>query len=259
MISPDQSAASYDEFAWFYNKYWSAEIPYQILSALDSLVFQRLATGGRVLDLCCGTGQIAAKLSERGFEVMGIDESSAMLQHARRNAPAVNFIRSDARRFEQPPIFEVAISTFDSLNHILELSELKEVFRRVHSSLVTGGKFVFDMNMEQGFFEHWENCFSILEADGVCVLQGGYDQLTGLGQYDVTLFRHIEENNWRRSDFTIIERCYSAEEIIKSLNEAGFGNVSVYDAAEDLELMDHTGRSFFSDKQRGIGEMMNAE
>lgn len=246
MISHDQkSSAPYDEFAWFYDKYWSAEIPYQILSALDSLVFNQLKRRARVLDLCCGTGQIASALSERGYDVTGIDESKAALKFARRNAPAARFIQADARRFEQPAVFDAVISTFDSLNHILALSELTEVFRRVNAALVAGGAFVFDMNMERGFFEHWEDFFSIMEADGVCVLQGEYDQVTKLGQYDVTQFRLLKENNWRRSDFSIVERCYTPDEIINALQAAGFKEVSVYDAALDLELPEHTGRSFF--------------
>jgi hypothetical protein len=77
-----------------------------------------------------------------------------------------------------------------------------------------------------------------------------------LGQYDVTLFRLMKENNWQRSDFSIVERCYTGDEIIAALQAAGFKEVSIYDAALDLELTDHTGRSFFltskaNDERRG--------
>ena len=44
----------------------------------------RLPRGGRVLDVATGTGLVAAELVRRGFEVTGVDQSSEMLDVARR-------------------------------------------------------------------------------------------------------------------------------------------------------------------------------
>jgi len=55
--------------------------------------------GERILDLCCGTGDIAFALARSGGEVLGLDFSAPMLQVARqraaRSAP-VQWIRGDA-------------------------------------------------------------------------------------------------------------------------------------------------------------------
>lgn len=40
--------------------------------------------GGPVLDLACGTGRIALLLSERGYDVVGIDDSEGMLSIFRK-------------------------------------------------------------------------------------------------------------------------------------------------------------------------------
>src|SRR5580698_10040250 len=40
--------------------------------------------GGRALDLCCGTGDIAFALAARGAEVTGVDFSEAMLEVAEK-------------------------------------------------------------------------------------------------------------------------------------------------------------------------------
>jgi SAM-dependent methyltransferase len=61
-----------------------------------------IPTGGRVLDLPCGTGRLTRMLIERGYRVTGADVSEAMLSRARDNyrdyqqqhgtqAPAVQF------------------------------------------------------------------------------------------------------------------------------------------------------------------------
>src|SRR5215210_1417655 len=75
--------SDYDRFAWFYNRYWGPEFSSPALAIYNVLLFPHIPAGCRVLDLCCGTGQIAAGLTERGFQVTGLDGSEAMLRFAR--------------------------------------------------------------------------------------------------------------------------------------------------------------------------------
>ena len=245
MIRKQASAdtSAYDSFAWFYNKYWGREIAFQMLSALEVLLVPAIPAGSRILDLCCGTGRLAALLGKRGFKVTGIDNSAAMLAFARRNAPAARFIRARAQSFKVPSVYQAAISTFDSLNHIMSLKELTEVFRRVSEALVEDGLFVFDLHTEEGFRHHWQEHRTIVETDAACILRGRYDQEAKVGRYDVTVFRLAKQ--WRRYDFVLLERCYSQREVRAALKTAGFITVSTYSAARDLGLTEHTGRWFF--------------
>ena len=50
----------------------------------DVELFRRLAaeTGGPILEIGAGTGRVAAALAESGFEVVGVDRSTAMLRLA---------------------------------------------------------------------------------------------------------------------------------------------------------------------------------
>lgn len=47
----------------------------------------RLPPGARVLDVGCGSGLLARRLVEAGFDVVGVDASSAMIDLARTQAP----------------------------------------------------------------------------------------------------------------------------------------------------------------------------
>jgi SAM-dependent methyltransferase len=238
------SDSAYDAFAWFFNKYWSREIPEQMLSAIEPLLLTRLPEHAHLLDLCCGTGQLAAALTERGYAVTGIDNSTEMLRYARHNAPAAEFVRADARRFHLPTRFDAVVSTFDSLNHFLSLEELSAVFRQTRQALAPSGWFLFDMNVERGFLAHWRDYFAIVEEDEVCVLRGEYDPEQKLGRYDITMFRR-RGRAWQRNDTTVSERCYEPEEIERELTKAGFNEPLTFDAEKDLGLTDHTGRIFF--------------
>src|SRR5712691_10276391 len=51
--------------------------------------------GDRVLDACCGTGDLAVAASRAGGAVTGLDFSEAMLERARRKAPQLEWVRGD--------------------------------------------------------------------------------------------------------------------------------------------------------------------
>jgi SAM-dependent methyltransferase len=243
-MSEEDTHAAYDRFAQVYNRHWAHEVPSQIMTVVDRLLVPEVPAGGRILDLCCGTGYTARELSRVGFEVTGLDVSEEMLRHARRNAPRARFVQADVRSFELPPVYHAALSTFDSLNHIMTIEGLAEVFRNTHRALRPGGLFLFDMNMEEGFLEHWADYFAIVEDDNACILRGAYDRERGIARYDITIFER-EGNAWQRADAVISEKYYPAKEIMRALRTAGFKKVTAYDAEKELGLAEHTGRTFF--------------
>jgi demethylmenaquinone methyltransferase/2-methoxy-6-polyprenyl-1,4-benzoquinol methylase len=52
--------------------------------------------GDRVLDACCGTGDLAIASLPFAGEIVGVDFSAAMLERARRKAPAIEWLEADA-------------------------------------------------------------------------------------------------------------------------------------------------------------------
>ena len=55
-----------------------------------------VAGGDRVLDVCCGTGDLAIAARESGGEVTGLDFSEPMLERARAKAPEIEWVSGDA-------------------------------------------------------------------------------------------------------------------------------------------------------------------
>lgn len=241
---PTASSNAYDDFAWLYSQDWGADFHRQALPALESFCLARLPPRARVLDLCCGTGDLSALLVSRGFEVTGLDSSEPMLEYARSKAPQAAFVRADARQFAFPPVFHAALSTFDSLNHILELRELIRVFENVYGALRPGGLLVFDLNMEPSFRTLWRGVSAKVSEHCVWVLRGGYDAEHRIGRAEITVFRRCE--TWRRSDITIEEKCYSEQEVMGALHRAGFRDAECREAWE-LGMLGEAGegRSFF--------------
>jgi demethylmenaquinone methyltransferase/2-methoxy-6-polyprenyl-1,4-benzoquinol methylase len=57
---------------------------------------ETVRSGDRVLDACCGTGDLAIGARRRGADVVGLDFSTAMLERARRKDPNVEWVQGDA-------------------------------------------------------------------------------------------------------------------------------------------------------------------
>jgi SAM-dependent methyltransferase len=212
---------AYDPFAWAYDRHWGNAFRGVPLAVMDEVLFPGLRQGARVLDLCCGTGHKTFDLVERGYKVTGLDGSSRMLRYARKNAPGAEFVLGDARSFAFESKFEAVVCMFDSLNHIMSIAELGEVFRCVYSALARGGSFLFDFTTQANFLRHRSGVFAFVEDDHVCINQISYDADSKAGAYEFTLFR-LQRGEWRRSDFTLEQRSYEPDEVRKSLADAGF-------------------------------------
>jgi SAM-dependent methyltransferase len=251
-VIPETAPSQYDDFAWFYHKYWGSgptSFASRVLPVVERFVLARVPPGGQILDVCCGTGQLAGILSTKGYTVTGIDGSAEMLRFARTGTPGLEVIHADARAFALPPRFDGAVCLYDSLNHLLQLGELGAAFRNVHAALKEGGAFLCDFNMQAGFEARWRGSFGIAEDDHVLVYRASYDAGTKVGRSAITMFRRQVET-WRRTDVMMYQRCYAEGEITDALRAAGFAELAVFDAEHDLHMEGQRGRSFFSGRAR---------
>jgi SAM-dependent methyltransferase len=110
--------SNYDDFALIYNRHWGPRYAENALESLESLGLSRIPAGGKVLDLCCGAGQISRMLTERGFDVVGLDASASLVGLARKNAPDAHFEVADARFFRSADRFQAAISLNDTFTRL---------------------------------------------------------------------------------------------------------------------------------------------
>jgi SAM-dependent methyltransferase len=236
----------YDRFAWLYSHHWGGDFHAQVMSVLDRLLLRLLPDRAAVLDLCCGDGRLAGALRSRGFEVTGLDGSDEMLRYARSAAPGVRFVAADARAFRLDRRFDAAVSTFDSLNHVLTLGELRKVFQNVAAVLRSGGYFAFDLNREKAYTELWPGLSAMVHDDAVSIVESQYDRDCALATCSITLFRRSRAA-WRRSDFTLTQRHHPSDEVVAGLYAAGFSPVACFDAAEDLAMTGSIGqhRTFY--------------
>ena len=101
-----------------------------------------------VLDVCCGTGLLAAELVARGYRVRGVDASAAMLARAARLlGPSVALEQAVLPELPVTGRLDAAVSTFDGLNY-LELPDFRLTLATLGDRLRQGGWLVFDLHTE---------------------------------------------------------------------------------------------------------------
>lgn len=227
--------SAYDNFAWLYNKEFS-EFARVIFPLLKDIAGDKLPDGARILDLCCGTGQLAKVLTEKGYKVTGIDGSAEMLRYAKINAPDAEFINEDARTFKLPSTYDVVFSIFDSLNHILKKTELLRTFKNTYKCLVSGGIFIFDLNTERLFMTNWKNLNNIKEtSDYFYAVHSEYDPKKRRAPFQCTIFQR-KGSGWQRSDVFLEETFYPNAEVKSLLKRAGFTNIKTHAASRERGL-----------------------
>ena len=100
-------------------------------------VEQVVRPGDRVLDACCGTGDLALEARRQGGVVTGLDFSERMLERARRKAPALEWVCGDvlALPFEDG-VFDAATVGFGVRN----VDDLEAGLRELRRVLRAGGR-----------------------------------------------------------------------------------------------------------------------
>ena len=101
--------------------------------------------GQQVLDLGCGTGLLAAALSER-CTVTGVDPAAAMLAIARQRAGGdrVNWVQADARSVRLGATFDLIVMTGHAFQVFLTDDDQRAVCRTIAAHLEPDGIFIFD-------------------------------------------------------------------------------------------------------------------
>ena len=232
---------AYTGFAQVYDLFMD-NVPYEKWSTyLEEILAEEGICDGILLDLGCGTGKMTRIMAEKGFDMIGIDNSMEMLDMAREyeydreEDSGILYLLQDMREFELYGTVRAVYSACDCLNYIMEEDELLTVFRLVNNYLDPKGLFIFDMNTSYKY-EHLlaENTIAENREEGSFIWENYYDKEEQVNEYDLTLFikesEDDKEERFLRFTETHFQRCYSLECVKQLLQEAGMELVAVYDA-----------------------------
>ncbi len=242
-----------EAFAQVYNLLWANFARDIAPRILDFYAATEIASSQQtLLDLCCGTGQLALYFLERGYRVTGIDLSEPMLDCARANtsmfvqAGQARFVQGDASSYTLDTPVGLAVSSFDALNHLPSLDALRDCFACTHAATVPGGTFIFDLNTRAGL-QRWNNINVTDTADLVVINRGIYDG--GERAYTrISGFVRIDDQaRYTRFDELVYNTVYDLAAVYDLLLQTGWQKVSFArgsDLSTSLAEPEHEGRIF---------------
>lgn len=208
-----------------------------------------------VLDAACGTGNLTIELDKRGYDMIGLDISDAMLSVAlgKKRRGNILFIKQDMRNFELYGTVDAIICAYDSINYLETLADVGLFFKNAANYLNPGGILIFDINSRYKFeYILGNNCFTLEGQDVFCSWQSRYSKRKKICRHDLTIFAQTDEGLYRRFDETQYEYYHAPEELIAMLKDTGFTDVRVFfDNDTNLEhISGKIGSSGESKRQR---------
>lgn len=239
----------YSGFASVYDELMD-NVPYEewckyICSILSSYGIDE----GLVLDLGCGSGKFTELMAERGYDMIGVDNSEEMLMMAMdkryESGHDILYLLQDMREFELYGTVRGIVSVCDCINYITEPSDLEHVFKLVNNYLDNDGIFIFDINTEYKYSEILsDNTFAENRDDCSFIWENFYDDKTKINEYDLTIFTRCDDDSeiYEKLEEIHYQRAYSVTEIESMLKEAGLNMLHIYDAYTSCEPTAHSER-----------------
>ncbi|MDP6452498.1 MAG: class I SAM-dependent methyltransferase [SAR202 cluster bacterium] len=139
--------SQYDPWADVYDSVYSYvrdDIPFYLGEALS--------VEGAVLELGCGTGRVAIPIAQTGVDVVGIDNSQAMLDQAQIKADrlgpgagSLDLVNADMRDFSLDTTFDLAIIPFRGFLALLTVEDQRRALLNIRRHLNIGGRLVFNI------------------------------------------------------------------------------------------------------------------
>lgn len=207
-----------------YLRYYTAGLtPEQTRAEADFIVEKLgLASGARLLDLCCGHGRHAIELARRGFAVTGQDLSPAALAKAQEGAQsagvAVNWVQSDMRQIEPEKGFDAVINWFTAFGYLESDAEDQKVLEAVQRALRPGGKLLIDtLNHAWLMRNYIPRGWAATPEGGLLLEERSFDLLVGRNTVTAT---YIGPNGERIATGHSV-RIYTLVELATLLSTAG--------------------------------------
>ena len=192
-----------------------------------------------ILDIGCGTGDLAIALSDMGFDITSIDSDAEMLKRAERKMKKpVVFARLDMREIKSyftATVFDAVLCFGNTLVHLNSLSEVEDFCRQVKAVLKDSGRFLLQILNYDHILDHNITNLPLIENN------------------IITFERYYEHNNLIafRTVLTVKKSGKIIENVIHlyplrkheldmALKNAGFTNVSYYGDFDRRELKENS-------------------
>lgn len=146
------STLNENEYQWFIAEFYDFIPLYAQRPDIDFYIDFARSTKGKILELGCGTGRILIPAAAAGCEIVGLDNSEAMLAKCREKLKSqpeevqerVTIIHGNMISFELKETFKLTTIPFRGFQHLIAVDDQLSCLQCVYRHLTKGGKLIFD-------------------------------------------------------------------------------------------------------------------
>lgn len=196
--------------------------------------------GGLICELGCGTGEVTERLSDAGYDMIGIDNSYEMLEVANEKKidtghESILYLMQDMREFELFGTVNAIVCVCDSINYLTEFSDITHVFRLANNYLESKGIFICDFKTRHYFKDVVADSTIAEDRDDVSFIWDNYyDTGTDINELALSLFLPEESDDecplYRKYQEFHYQRGLTLEDMRKCVADSGMELVAMYDA-----------------------------
>src|SRR5437588_9422605 len=160
--SRGMSSSHFDDIAANYDASLPAHVAQHYLCKRVAFLAQ-VCPAGSVLDVGCGTGALAERLSERGYRVVGVDPSPGMLEVMRRRAPGVEAVEAPGSALPFPAQHFDLVVSVATMHHIADADDVQRTLAEMVRVCRPAGRIViWDHNPRNPY---WPNLMARVPQD----------------------------------------------------------------------------------------------
>jgi SAM-dependent methyltransferase len=225
-------------------------INYQVLSSVMIKLYKQYY-GIDISEEMLGIAQ-RKELLRRHPELRSENDIEPEKAEASPTRPDILYLLQDMRAFELYGTVRAVVSVCDSLNYITEEEDLLQVFRLVNNYLDPKGLFLFDLNTVSHYRDLCaDNTFAESRDDCSFIWENDYDSVSGINEYDLTLFLRREDGLYERFFETHREKAWETETVRAILEEAGMRYMGALEAYTDAPASDGSDRVLICAAEQG--------
>lgn len=113
----------------------------------------------RILEIGCGSANLANRFLEASYDYVGLDNSKQFLAIGRKMTPRAKFVLRDMRKFTLRPRFDAVLITGRTMTHMTTNADVLAALRCAHGALRAGGVLLFDNFDAQTIFTNKKRRF----------------------------------------------------------------------------------------------------
>lgn len=208
----------YKEFAKYYDKFYQKKDYKKEVNFLMNFINDK----DKIMDIGCGTGIHASLISNKGFDIDGLDFNKEMLEIAKTRLNS-NLYLQDILNINIDKKYDTIISMFAVLNHLKNTSELEKGLKNLKNILQDDGKIIIDLHNPQSSGNKTDSYDGMIKK-----MEWDYNKDTKIEKSKIT----FEIGN-KKYDDSHIFRIFTIDEVKECCKNVGLRVEKIY---EDYDM-----------------------